>query len=300
MKKKIVSLCLVVAMAAIAIVGGTLAYLTDRDQVENTFTVGKVDIDLYEKTDAWPDLTFQNNLDYSNIMPGNVLSKKPIVENTGENPAYVRVAVVMNHVEEINRAIDSVYEEKYANDEDKADKIQAIYDEVFDGWGVNYNKRNGTGRRMWMDDRTSDSKVLCNIDTFALLRSAEYGTYGMHDYQNQFQSETEKWRTDGFTYGSETSYYSDCVTTGERVYVFYLKLAPNETYQLFDGLKVPADFNAAQLAMFDGLTINIYADAIQAEGFEDTTDENGNTIPAYVNAFNALQDANPLGWWKHN
>ena len=48
MKKKILSLCLVLAMAAIAVVGGTMAYFTDKDTETNTFTVGNVEIDLIE------------------------------------------------------------------------------------------------------------------------------------------------------------------------------------------------------------------------------------------------------------
>lgn len=44
MKKKIVSLCLVVALLAIAIVGGTFAYLQDTDSDVNVMTSGKADI----------------------------------------------------------------------------------------------------------------------------------------------------------------------------------------------------------------------------------------------------------------
>ena len=48
MKKKLLSLALVVVMAATAIVGTTLAYFTDTDAEKNTFTVGNVKIDLIE------------------------------------------------------------------------------------------------------------------------------------------------------------------------------------------------------------------------------------------------------------
>ena len=48
MKKKVVTLCLVLALAAIAIAGGTIAYFTDTDEATNTFTVGDVKIDLIE------------------------------------------------------------------------------------------------------------------------------------------------------------------------------------------------------------------------------------------------------------
>jgi len=47
MKKKILTICLVVALLATA-VGGTLAYFTDTDAQKNTFTTGNVAIDLWE------------------------------------------------------------------------------------------------------------------------------------------------------------------------------------------------------------------------------------------------------------
>ena len=48
MKKKILTMALVVALAATAIVGGTLAYFTDTKDATNTFTVGNVEIELIE------------------------------------------------------------------------------------------------------------------------------------------------------------------------------------------------------------------------------------------------------------
>lgn len=48
MKKKILAICLCVALAAVAIVGASLAYFTDTDKEVNTFTVGNVKIDLIE------------------------------------------------------------------------------------------------------------------------------------------------------------------------------------------------------------------------------------------------------------
>lgn len=48
MKKKIVSVCLVVCLLATAIIGTTLAYFTDTKEVTNTFTVGSVKITLDE------------------------------------------------------------------------------------------------------------------------------------------------------------------------------------------------------------------------------------------------------------
>ena len=47
MKKKIISIALVVAMIAI-IAAGSFAYFTDTDKADNTFVTGNVKIDLLE------------------------------------------------------------------------------------------------------------------------------------------------------------------------------------------------------------------------------------------------------------
>ena len=49
MKKKILSIALVVCIAITAIAGATIAYLTDDDEATNTFTVGNVQIELVEQ-----------------------------------------------------------------------------------------------------------------------------------------------------------------------------------------------------------------------------------------------------------
>ena len=48
MKKKITAIALVVCLVAVAIVGGSLAYFTDKEEATNTFTAGNVDITLTE------------------------------------------------------------------------------------------------------------------------------------------------------------------------------------------------------------------------------------------------------------
>lgn len=50
MMKKLMAMCLVVVLAAIAVTGVTMAYFTAADEETNTFTVGNVDIDLIEST----------------------------------------------------------------------------------------------------------------------------------------------------------------------------------------------------------------------------------------------------------
>lgn len=87
MKKKIVALCLVLALALTAIGGATLAYFTDTDTETNTFTVGNVKIDLVEDFDEEDAILLPGSKTENNI-------KKAVwVENKGANDAYMWIEV---------------------------------------------------------------------------------------------------------------------------------------------------------------------------------------------------------------
>ena len=94
MKKKLTAIALVVALLAVAVIGGTLAYFTDTDSAKNTFTVGNVKIDLIEQ-----EKTEQGLADFEQdklLVPGksndgNAVSKIVTVKNTGKNDAWVWV-----------------------------------------------------------------------------------------------------------------------------------------------------------------------------------------------------------------
>ena len=134
MKKKLIAICLCVALAAVAVVGASLAYFTDTKSATNTFTVGNVKIDLiesrYHRTgsdnagDKVPDPTTKaagmefvpdgwtvftddeikadaaKYNDYigkrgENMVPGRNVVKCPYVINEGANDAYVRIRVMV-------------------------------------------------------------------------------------------------------------------------------------------------------------------------------------------------------------
>ena len=135
MKKKVIAICLCVDLAAVAVVGASLAYFTDTKSATNTFTVGNVKIDLiesryhrqgYNSTNdsdiPAPDKTAsgmdyiangatiysndeiktdaENYLDYitkrgENMVPGKKIAKSPYVINTGANDAYIRIRVMI-------------------------------------------------------------------------------------------------------------------------------------------------------------------------------------------------------------
>lgn len=120
MKKKILVLCLVVALAVTAVVGGTLAYFTDKDAATNTFTAGGVDIALIEQErDGHGGL--QNFTQDQVLMPivgsaqgekdeqgqpvaENYIDKMVTIKNTGKSGAYVRAYFA------IPSALDDGYE----------------------------------------------------------------------------------------------------------------------------------------------------------------------------------------------
>lgn len=86
MKKKIISLCLVAALAVVAIAGTSLAYFTDKDAKTNTFTLGNVDIELNEE--KWEEPIA--------AVPDVKYDKDPVVTNIGENDAWIRVDVTLS------------------------------------------------------------------------------------------------------------------------------------------------------------------------------------------------------------
>lgn len=99
MKKKIVSIALVVAMLAIAVIGGTMAYFTDTDAQTNEFTIGNVTIDLFEdfNTENLPLIPAVGSMNSENGVTEmkNTIEKEVYVENTGDQAAYVRVHIAV-------------------------------------------------------------------------------------------------------------------------------------------------------------------------------------------------------------
>ena len=96
MKKKITAICLCVALVAIAVVGATLAYFTDTKTATNTFTMGDVKIKLDEANVNDPEGDRVTSNEY-NVYPGAVVTKDPIVHNTGKNGAYIRAIVTVEN-----------------------------------------------------------------------------------------------------------------------------------------------------------------------------------------------------------
>lgn len=92
MKKKIITVCLVIALVATAVVGASLAYFTDTDTETNVFTVGKVDITLNDEFDQNSPL-FPAVVEDDGTVKNGV--DKVVSVTNNEEDAYVRVHIAV-------------------------------------------------------------------------------------------------------------------------------------------------------------------------------------------------------------
>lgn len=107
MKKKILVACLCVALAVLTIAGTTLAYLTSKDTVTNTFTVGNVAIKL-DEAKANTDGTLVEGAarvkaNSYKLMPGHTYNKDPMVTVlAGSEPSYIKMTVTFSKANELD------------------------------------------------------------------------------------------------------------------------------------------------------------------------------------------------------
>lgn len=92
--KKIAALAVVLACLAVG-VQSTIAYFSATDTATNVITTGNIKIKLHEQRvgDNNNDGTLEPFEDVVGVVPGDSVSKIVTVENTGNNPAWVRISL---------------------------------------------------------------------------------------------------------------------------------------------------------------------------------------------------------------
>ena len=108
-KALLLSMCAVLLVAVS--IFGTLAYLTDKDTVTNTFTVGSVGLSL-DEADVKPDGSYETNHDSRvqaneyHLLPGHTYYKDPTVTvDAGSEDAYVRMIVTVENIDQLKAAL---------------------------------------------------------------------------------------------------------------------------------------------------------------------------------------------------
>ena len=114
MKKKIVTITLLICLLAIAITSACLTYFTDQESVDNVFTVGEVTITLDESKVTLDSRNHAvvgtervtGDQNYGQLYPCQQIKKDPKITNTGSENAYVAAKVTItnqNGVTESNK-----------------------------------------------------------------------------------------------------------------------------------------------------------------------------------------------------
>ena len=133
-KKRFVAILLCVTLVALAAIGATFAYLTDTKTVDNTFTMGNVKIKLDETNVNDPTGARVTSNEY-NVYPGAVVTKDPIVHNTGKNAAYIRATVNVSNWMNLCAAYYPDFKYTFGQEGYKA-ALNLLVGELGEGWSV--------------------------------------------------------------------------------------------------------------------------------------------------------------------
>ena len=239
MKKKILSIALVVAMVAV-IAAGSLAYFTDKDKATNTFTVGDVKIDLIEQ-ERGANGGLQNFTQNQVLMPivgsaqgekdelgqpvaENYIDKIVTIQNTGKSGAYVRAYFA------IPSALDDGYETFNAG----ANILHFNFSNAFDENGTLYSTCGAEWK--WMHDNK----------------------------WNYFET-----TIDGVAYNVYYADYYQILPAGETTKQFVSGVYLDNHVDMKDGKYIDTRFPGADLSVLEGnVNCPVYAVAVQADGFD--------------------------------
>lgn len=160
MKKKILVACLCVALAVLTVAGTTLAYLTSRDEVKNTFTVGNVTMTLDEaKVDTNGDAITGEGADRVKtndymLYPGHEYDKDPTVHvAAGSSHSWIFIKVKNNLAPLESRAAD----------------YKSINTQIADNNWTVYADANETGYTVYYKEHnTTEAKDYVVFDGFTL------------------------------------------------------------------------------------------------------------------------------------
>lgn len=171
-KKRFVAILLCVTLVALAAIGATFAYLTDSKTVNNTFTIGNVAIKLDETNvnDPTGDRVTSNTY---NVYPGAVVTKDPIVHNTGKNAAYIRATVNVSNWMNLCAAYYPDFKYTFGQEGYKA-ALNLLVGELGEGWSVVGVEAGDTFTIGQFDAKfilKYDGKLAANADTTAMFQT---------------------------------------------------------------------------------------------------------------------------------
>lgn len=265
MKKKILVLCLVVALAVTAVVGGTLAYFTDTDNETNTFTVGNVKIDLLESQYHRVNAGKGNAVGQTEPLMGGYLWAADVdMQGTPENtPNYVTSGEVWNGL--------------YFSD----DQIKADAETYKNGYFAEHSQKMVPGANVrknpyvvntGANDAYIRVRALIPVSLFNVIDNGP--SYWTTTAMNEGQV-TSNAVTTYLTSGAEDvkQVERNGIMYYEYDFTFVKAVKPGEMtfWNVWGNIAINKDATAEELANVESFDVIFEADAIQADGFADAT-----------------------------
>ena len=239
--RKVLAGVLGTCILATAAIGGTYAFLTDKDSAVNTFTIGHVNID-FEEPDWNPnspdDPDNPGDGDGQYVVPGSSTDKTPTitsVDETGNMPSYLRVKMELVDGETGERITD-------------VERIEKIMNCIrYDADGMGLSQTIGVQGAKFTQDEIDKFPTVNPMFVEDKTYTAE--TPGLYYYNYvgpDFTVDTPNGVDDIFT--------------------------PGTTVELFSNLVIPAEYVNEDMDIMGAYNIVLQPQAIQADGFSNATE----------------------------
>lgn len=244
-KKKLILTCLSLAMLLVISVMGTLAYksadITGKDDLET----GNVEIVLKEDI----GITGVTTVD-ANVTDGAAADGKTYFDKVTPGD------IIKNEIKVTNTNTSTAAYVEVTITINNADKIIAAYQKsgdiaILDGLGIALN-----------NDKTAFIIGSCDNEYVKHIDLAS----------NTTANNTGNW----FDTAKGNDPYIAALGSNEIRYTYYIYLPAEKNCVVFNGLNVPSNFDSAEMAMFNGLKIDVHSASVEV-GTADY-DTNGEII----------------------
>lgn len=265
MKKKIVALCLVVCLAATAVIGGTLAYFTDTKKETNTFTVGNVKIQLLESQYHRVNAGKGNAAgEKEPSMGGYLWAANVDMQGTPKNtPNYTTSG--------------EVWDGQYFSDA----QIEADAETYKDGYFAEHSqnmvpganvRKNPYVKNTGTNDAYIRIRTLIPVSLFDVIDNGpSYWTTTAMNEGQVTSNAVNTYNTAGATAVKQVE--RDGIMYYEYDFTFVKPVKAGELtfWNVWGNIAINKDATAEDLANVESFDVIFEADAIQADGFDDAT-----------------------------
>lgn len=262
MKKKILSIALVVAMVAI-LAAGSFAYFTDKDSETNTFTVGNVKIDLIE-----------SQYHRVNAGKGNATG---LTEPAMGGYLWAANVELKGNTENTPDAANAQWSGAYFSD----DQIKADAETYKNGYFAENSKNMVPGDNVrknpyvintGANDAYIRVRVLVPVSLFTVLDNGPsyWTTTAMNDGAVTSKA-VDYYLANGYTMSDTFKVDRNGIEYYEFDFTYTEALAPDAMtfWNVWGNIAIDKNATAEQLANVESFDVIFEADAIQAEGFAD-------------------------------